>query len=217
MHKNITFRRVHLIVVVPTFFHFSDKSTISKDFVLYAKRSMRILIEDALAEFPTTEVSISTPCAPHVRGVQPLSPDCICAVSIVRSGDALLEIARAIEPGLRVGKILIQRNEALPEKPAELFYSKFPKDIANLYILLCDPMLATGGSAVKAIQTMVEQGVNPAKIVFANMICAPEGLAVMAETYPMVKIVTVCVDESLNKEKYIVPGLGDYGDRYFNT
>jgi uracil phosphoribosyltransferase len=178
---------------------------------------MRILLEDSLAEFPTTQVSISTPCAPHVNGLHPLSPDCICAVSIVRSGDALLDIVRAIEPGVRVGKILIQRNEALPEKPAELFYSKFPKDIANMHVLLCDPMLATGGSAMKAIQTLVEHGVNPSNIVFANMICAPEGLKIMAETYPMVKIVTVCVDESLNEDKYIVPGLGDYGDRYFNT
>lgn len=178
---------------------------------------MRILLEDALAEFPCTEVEITTPCAPHVKGLCPPAPEHICAVSIVRSGDALVETVRDIEPGVRVGKILIQRNEELPEKPAELFYSKLPKDIAQLHVLLCDPMLATGGSAVKAIQTLIDHGVDPANILFANMICAPEGLKVMAEKYPMVKIVTVCVDEFLNSEKYIVPGLGDYGDRYFNT
>ena len=178
---------------------------------------MRILIEDALAEFPTTEKIVDTPCEQNFLGISAPQPEQICAVSIVRSGDALVEVARGIEPGIRVGKILIQRNESLPEKPAELFYTKLPKDIANMHVLLCDPMLATGGSALQAIKSLLEHGVNPANIVFANMICAPEGLKILAETYPMIKIVTVCVDRFLNEEKYIVPGLGDYGDRFFNT
>lgn len=194
-----------------------DKTTKSKDFVLYSKRSMRILIEDALAEFPTTEKVIDTPCEQNFHGSCSPLPEQICAVSIVRSGDALVEVVREVEPGICVGKILIQRNESLPEKPAELFYTKLPKDIANMHILLCDPMLATGGSALQAIKSLIEHGVNPAKIVFANMICAPEGLLEMAKSYPMIKIVTVCVDRYLNDEKYIVPGLGDYGDRFFNT
>jgi uracil phosphoribosyltransferase len=195
----------------------ADKTTISKDFVLYAKRSMRILVEDALAEFPSTEVSIATPCASECKGFISPHPESICAVSIVRSGDALVETVREIEPGVRVGKILIQRNELLADKPAELYYSKLPSDIATLHVLLCDPMLATGGSALQAIRTLLEHGVDPTNIIIANMICSPEGLKVMADTYPMIKIVTVCVDEYLNNDKYIVPGLGDYGDRYFNT
>jgi uracil phosphoribosyltransferase len=194
-----------------------DTTTTSRDFVVYAKRSMRILIEDALAEFPTTEKLIDTPCEQNFHGWCSPQSEMICAVSIVRSGDALVEVVREVEPGIRVGKILIQRNESTPEKTAELFYTKLPKDIANMHVLLCDPMLATGGSALEAIKTLVEHGVNPSSIIFANMICAPEGLKVMAETYPMIKIVTVCVDRYLNSDKYIVPGLGDYGDRFFNT
>lgn len=87
-----------------------------------------------------------------------------------------------------------------------------------MYVLLCDPMLATGGSAVKALEVLCQDcGCDPAKIVFANMICCPEGLQRLAVAYPMVKIVTACVDEKLNDQKFIVPGLGDYGDRFFNT
>lgn len=178
---------------------------------------MRILAEDALAEMPTTPVSIQTPCGPF-HGIRHLPPTQICAVSIVRSGDCLLEIVRDIEPGVRVGKILIQRDETHPDKIAKLFYSKLPPTIALQHVLLCDPMLATGGSALKAISVLCDDyHVDPAKIVFANMICAPEGLKVMAKAYPQVRIVTAQIDESLNDEKYIVPGLGDYGDRFFNT
>ena len=123
-----------------------------------------------------------------------------------------------MEPGVRVGKILIQRDEEHPEKIAKLFYSKLPPEIKDLYVLLCDPMLATGGSAIKALEVLIgTYGCNPTKIIFANMICAPEGLKRLGEAYPMVKIVTARIDEKLNEDKFIVPGLGDYGDRFFNT
>eukprot|EP00980_Cylindrotheca_fusiformis_P025312 scaffold13478_cov132-Cylindrotheca_fusiformis.AAC.5 len=221
-----------------------DEQTSSESFVRYAKRSMRLLAEgrerrpsecclsdqlsihsncpfffllDALAELPTVDIDITTPCGP-CQGVQGPHPSSVCAVSIVRSGDALLEAVRDIEPGIRVGKILIQRDESHPEKLPTLFYSKMPPGVENMHVLLCDPMLATGGSAVMAIETLVgKYTVDPANIVFANMICAPEGLNVMAEKYPQVKIVTVMMDEKLNNDKFIVPGLGDYGDRFFNT
>jgi uracil phosphoribosyltransferase len=194
-----------------------DSNTSSVSFVKYAKRSMRLLAEDTLAEFPTEFIDIDTPCAPF-QGVKGMEPTDICAVSIIRSGDALLEAVRDVEPALRVGKILIQRDESDPEKLPKLFYSKMPPGVEHMHILLCDPMLATGGSAKMAIDTLVsEHKVDPGKIIFANMICAPEGLKAMAEAYPQVKIVTVTVDEKLNDDKFIFPGLGDYGDRFFNT
>mmetsp|Transcript_5264 Transcript_5264/g.10395 ORF Transcript_5264/g.10395 Transcript_5264/m.10395 type:complete len:220 (+) Transcript_5264:52-711(+) len=194
-----------------------DEKTSSLDFVTYSKRSMRILAEDALAEFPTESITVTTPCGP-CEGVKMLPADRICAVSIVRSGDCLLESVREVEPAVKVGKILIQRDEEHPEKIAKLFYSKLPGDVKDLFVLLCDPMLATGGSAVKALDVLVQQyGVDPTRIIFANMICCPEGLKRLSEDYPMVKIVTACVDEALNEEKFILPGLGDYGDRFFNT
>lgn len=170
-----------------------------------------------MAELPTEPIDITTPCGPF-QGVQGPDPTTVCAVSIVRSGDALLEAVRDVEPSIRVGKILIQRDEDHPDKIPKLFYSKMPPGVDKMHVVLCDPMLATGGSAMMAIGTLVSKcNVDPAKIVFANMICAPEGLKIMAATYPQVKIVTVIVDEKLNDDKFIVPGLGDYGDRFFNT
>ena len=104
---------------------------------------MRILAEDSLAEFPAEPLDITTPCG-LVKGVQELAPTDICAVSIIRSGDALLEAVRDLVPGIKVGKILIQRDETHPDKIPKLFYSKMPSGVENQYILLCDPMLATG-------------------------------------------------------------------------
>lgn len=139
-------------------------------------------------------------------------------MSIVRSGDALVESFRECLPGVSVGKILIQRNEESKEKEAEYFYSKVPPKIADMDVVLCDPMLATGGSAKAAIEVLVQKyNVSTKRIIFANMISCPEGLKAMEEAYPEVKIVTACVDDCLNDQKYIVPGIGDYGDRFFNT
>jgi len=194
-----------------------DVRTTSEEFVKYSKRAMRLLGEEALAEFPVTEVGIDTACGPF-KGVESLPATSICAVSIIRSGDCLLEAVREVEPGCKVGKILVQRDESLPDKAATLFYSKMPPGVESMHILLCDPMLATGGSAAVALKVLVDDyGVDPSKIIFANMICAPEGLKLLEKEFPGVKIVTACIDEGLNEEKFIIPGLGDYGDRFFNS
>lgn len=211
-------QRVHQLL----FTKMRDINTTSAQFVNYSRRSMRLLAEEALAEFPVSAVTIPTQCAPCCQGLQSVAtddPSNICAVSIIRSGDALLEAVRDVEPAIRVGKILIQRDEELPDKPARLFYSKLPPNISQMHVLLCDPMLATGGSAKLALDVLTRPpyDVDATKIIFANMICAPEGLQVLAQSYPQVKIVTVQVDTGLNDDKFIVPGLGDYGDRFFNT
>ena len=199
------------------FLFYQDVNTTSEDFVAYSKRAMRLLAEDALAEFPSSSVTIQTPCGPCL-GEKPLETSRLCAVSIVRSGDALLESVRECLPGISVGKILIQRDESHPEKLPKLFFSKLPPGVQKKYVLLCDPMLATGGSAIMALDVLVvKYKIPPQKIVFASMICAPEGLKALGKAYPKVKIVTACIDSHLNDDKFIVPGLGDYGDRFFNT
>lgn len=116
---------------------------------------------------------------------------------------------------VRIGKILIQRDEetALPK----LFYSKLPMDVAQRYCLLLDPMLATGGSVIKAIEVLLEAGVKEENIIFINLIASPEGIRALHERYPRVQTVVAAIDEGLNERKYIVPGLGDFGCRYFGT
>jgi uracil phosphoribosyltransferase len=186
---------------------------------------MRLLAEDALAEFAqTTGHVVTTPCGTWTQGLTGPDPTSVVAVSIVRSGDALLEVVRQVEPAIRVGKILIQRDEEHPLKIPTLYYCKLPHALKEqqphkMKVLLCDPMLATGGSALMALDVLTQSPyhVPPHDIVFANMICAPEGLQALADKYPQVTIVTAQIDQSLNENKYIVPGLGDYGDRFFNT
>mmetsp|Transcript_3323 Transcript_3323/g.7362 ORF Transcript_3323/g.7362 Transcript_3323/m.7362 type:complete len:184 (-) Transcript_3323:64-615(-) len=182
---------------------------------------MRILAEEAVARLPTTPRTVTTPTNAPYEGVLSLAdtdPDMVCAVSIVRAGDSLLESVRDIVPGLRVGKMWIQRNESSSTKEAVHSCTKLPKNIKNMDIILCDPMLATGGSSCTALRILVnDYSVDPSKIIFANVICCPEGLETVAKEFPQIKIVTCWVDDELNEEKFIMPGLGDYGDRFFNT
>jgi len=192
----------------------ADNSPVA--FASAAKRAMRLLAEDSIAELPTKRTQIVTPCG-STTGTE-LAVDKICAVSIIRAGDSLLQAVLDVLPEAHVGKILIQRNEASQEKEPVLYYSKMPPGVEDMHVLLCDPMLATGGSALCAVETLKQKyGVKTENIIFANMICCPEGLKAMATAHPEIKIVTACIDEKLNEEKYIVPGLGDYGDRFFNT
>ena len=131
---------------------------------------MRLLAEEAIATLPCTSKLVTTPCG-EFDGVELLQPSSVCAVSIMRAGDALLEEVRAVWPGVSAGKLLIQRDEqtALPH----LYYTKLPRDIAQKYVLLCDPCLATGGSAVLAIDALIRVGVAPNRIVFVNVITCP--------------------------------------------
>ena len=116
---------------------------------------------------------------------------------------------------VRIGKILIQRDEETAQP--QLYYSKLPPDIKNRFVLLLDPMLATGGSAIKAIQVLLEQGVAEEHILFVNLICSPQGIDKVMTAHPKIKIVTAEVDDGLDENYYIIPGLGDFGCRYFGT
>ncbi|KAJ1554409.1 Uracil phosphoribosyltransferase, synthesizes UMP from uracil, partial [Cladochytrium tenue] len=99
----------------------------------------------------------------------------------------------------------------------QLYYSKLPPDIKDRYCFLLDPMLATGGSAIKAIEVLKENGVPEERILFVNLICCPEGISNVIGAHPRIKIVTAFIDNGLDHRKYIVPGLGDFGCRYFGT
>lgn len=201
----------------------SDKETSSVEFIHYSKRLMRLLAEAAVAHLPTTPHTVTTPTNATFDGelsIAETDPDNVCAVSIVRAGDSLLESVREIVPGVRVGKLWIQRNESSADKEAVHSCTKLPRGVGGMHVILCDPMLATGGSCCAALRILVNNdgmGVDPKKIIFANVICCPEGLKAVAAEFPDIKIVTCWVDDELNEDKFIVPGLGDYGDRFFNT
>ena len=141
----------------------------------------------------------------------------VCLVSILRSGDIVLRAMLDALPHAAVGKVLIQRDESDPEKKCTLVWSKLPADVAAREVVMCDPMLATGGTAIACVRELVKAGCSPADVTFANVISCPEGLAALRREFPLVNVVTLAVDRGLNQSKYIVPGLGDAGDRYFGT
>ena len=164
---------------------------------------------------PATPVTVETPCGPYA-GCKLPEEDRICAVSILRAADCMLGVVRDMMPDISVGKVLIQRDEATAQPV--LMYSKLPPSVGELAgVLLLDPMLATGGSAVTAVRVLCERGVKPESIIFVNVVSCEEGLRALAAAYPQVKVVTGAIDPILNEKKYIVPGLGDFGDRYFGT
>ncbi|TIA93153.1 hypothetical protein E3P99_00238 [Wallemia hederae] len=188
-----------------------DKNTSKGEFIFYSDRIIRLLIEEGLNQLPTIPKHITTETGEPYDGVG--FEGKVCGVSILRAGEAMESALRECLRSVRIGKVLVQRNEQTGE--AHLYYAKLPEDIHNRFVLLLDPMLATGGSAIRAIDVLLSKGVKQDKIVFLNVLSAPEGLRVMNEKYPKMKIITGWVDRQLDERNYIVPGLGDFGDRYF--
>lgn len=190
-----------------------DRETPRTEWVFYAERLIRLLVEEGLNHLPFTAKTVTTPTGHQYEGLAFQGK--ICGVSIMRAGEAMEQALRDVCRSIRIGKILIQRDEETAQP--KLYYAKLPHDIAERYVLLLDPMLATGGSAIRAIDTLVENGVQADRILFLNLLAAPEGITNILEHYPQIKIVTAEVDKCLNEKKYIVPGLGDFGCLYFGT
>ncbi|KAH9853314.1 PRTase-like protein [Lenzites betulinus] len=190
-----------------------DKETSRGDFLFYSDRIIRLLVEEGLNHLPVVPKTVQTPTGATYEGVG--FEGKICGVSILRAGEAMEAGLREVCRSVRIGKILIQRDEETAQ--AKLFYAKLPQDIAKRYVLLLDPMLATGGSAIKAIEVLKEHGVPEERIIFVNLIASPEGLQNFCTTYPLTRVITGWIDEGLNEKAYIIPGLGDFGERRYCT
>lgn len=137
----------------------------------------------------------------------------IVLVPILRAGMGMLDAVLNLVPYASVGVLGMQRNEETAEPIP--YYAKLPKPDGNTLAVLLDPMLATGGSACDAVTTLKKQGYH--RLIFLNLICCPEGLARLEREHPDVHVWSAVEDECLNERKYIVPGLGDAGDRLFGT
>ncbi|MFI5792025.1 uracil phosphoribosyltransferase [Streptomyces sp. NPDC051677] len=190
-----------------------DRDARRKDFVFHAGRIIRLLTEAALDLLPFEPYDVTTPVGSTYRGLRCTRK--LCGVPIIRAGESMEAELRAVVPGIRIGKILIQRDKTT--KQPHLYYTALPDDIADRHVLLLDPMLATGGTALAAIEVLRELGVPEEHIVFVNFITVPEGITAVCERYPGVRIVTSAIEERLNENAYMVPGIGDFGDRYFGT
>ena len=187
-----------------------DRSTPPDQFRRAATRISVLLAAEAMRDVPSTEVTVETPLGPAPG--RRVGSD-IVVVPVLRAGLGMLDAVLELMPAARVGHIGLQRDEMTAV--ASRYYSKLPARLASSYVLMIDPMLATGGSAVAALDLLKEAGAT--RIFVVCIVAAPEGIALVDRHHPEVSIYTPAVDEGLNSQKYIVPGLGDFGDRLYGT
>lgn len=188
-----------------------DKNTGTKEFRELVGEIGMLMCYEATRDLPLKEVEIETPVA--VAKTKVISGRKLAFAPILRAGLGMVDGVMRMVPAAKIGHIGMYRD---PEThmPVE-YYCKLPSDIGERDLIVLDPMLATGGSAIDAISQIKNKGAKSVR--FMCIIAAPEGLAALQEAHPDVQIYIGAVDEKLNEHKYIVPGLGDAGDRIFGT
>lgn len=188
-----------------------NKNTGTKEFKELVSELAMLLCYEATRDLPTEEVEIETPIA--IAHTQVLAGRKLALVPILRAGLGMVDGMLSLLPAAKVGHIGLYRDENTLQ-PVE-YYCKLPSDISERDVLVLDPMLATGGSATDAITQIKKRGAKSIK--FIGIIAAPEGLEKLHSAHPDVDIYVAALDERLNENGYIVPGLGDAGDRIFGT
>jgi uracil phosphoribosyltransferase len=187
-----------------------EASTSPELFRHMAVRISLLLACEATRDVPTVAARVQTPLGPaEGRRVR----DGVVVVPVLRAGLGMLDAVLELIPTARVGHIGLQRDEMTAV--ASQYYSKLPADLSDSFVLMIDPMLATGGSAVAALDLIKRAGGREARMIC--IVSAPEGIALVEKHHPDVHIFTPAIDRGLNDHKYIVPGLGDFGDRLYGT
>ncbi|MBL3571964.1 uracil phosphoribosyltransferase [Rhodovulum sulfidophilum] len=188
-----------------------DKNTSTAGFRQLLREISQLLAYEITRELEMTTRRIETPLctmdAPVLEGKK------LVLVSILRAGNGLLDGVLELVPSARVGFVGLYRDETTLE-PVQ-YYFKVPQDLKDRLVIVVDPMLATGNSSAAAVELLKKAGANDIR--FMCLLAAPEGVARMREAHPDVPIVTASIDERLNEQGYIMPGLGDAGDRMFGT
>ena len=188
-----------------------DKNTPCKEFRDLAREVAMLMAYEVTRDLPTEDVEIETPICP--TKVKMLAGMDVAVVPILRAGLGFVDGMLEIIPNAKVGHVGLYRDPKTHE-PVE-YYCKLPEDIDKRKVIIVDPMLATGGSAVAAVDFVKKRGAKD--ITFMCLIAAPEGIDALSAAHPDVDIYIADKDECLNENAYIVPGLGDAGDRIFGT
>ncbi|XP_017290413.1 uridine-cytidine kinase-like 1 isoform X1 [Kryptolebias marmoratus] len=191
-----------------------NKETNRDEFIFYSKRLMRLLIEHALSFLPLKPVSVETPQGTTYDGKR-LSGKRITGVSILRAGETMEQALMAVCKDIRLGKILIQTNHDTGEP--ELHYLRLPKDISEDYVILMDSTVSTGAAALMAVRVLLDHDVAEDKIFLLSLLMAETGVHSVAYAFPKVRIISTAVDKEVNEQFHIIPGIGNFGDRYFGT
>ena len=187
-----------------------DARTAPPAFRRAANRISVLLAAEAMRDVPVSPAVITTPLGPADGRV--VKSD-VVVVPVLRAGLGMLDAVLELFPAARVGHIGLQRDEATAI--ASRYYSKLPPDLADSFVLMIDPMLATGGSAAAAIDLIKAAGATTIRMIC--IVSAPEGVKLLERLHPDVVIYTPVIDRELNPNKFIVPGLGDFGDRLYGT
>src|SRR5947208_52998 len=175
-----------------------------------AVRISLLLAAEATLDVPAMDVTVETPIGPAAG--RRITRD-VVVVPVLRAGLGMLDAILELIPSARVGHIGLQRDEMTAV--ASQYYSKLPARLDSSYVLMIDPMLATGGSAVAALDLLARAGAPVIRMIC--ILAAPAGVALLERRHPGVAIYTPVVDRELNAQKFIVPGLGDFGDRLYGT
>ena len=188
-----------------------NKNTGSKEFRELVSEVSMLMCYEATRDLPLKEVEVETPVS--IAKTKVIAGRKLAFVPILRAGIGMLDGVLSMVPAAKVGHIGLYRDPQTLQ-PVR-YYSKLPTDIKEREVIVLDPMLATGGSAVEAIKMLKESGATNIK--YMCIIAAPEGLNALTDAHPDVQVYCAAKDEKLNDEKFIVPGLGDCGDRIFGT
>eukprot|EP01025_Chloroclados_australasicus_P067595 TRINITY_DN9356_c0_g1_i3.p2 TRINITY_DN9356_c0_g1~~TRINITY_DN9356_c0_g1_i3.p2 ORF type:complete len:489 (-),score=30.53 TRINITY_DN9356_c0_g1_i3:237-1703(-) len=209
-----------------------DRNTNKNDFVFYADRLIRLVVEAGLGHLPFKRKDVITPTGRVFAGVEFAKK--LCGVSVIRSGEAMENALRACCKGIKIGKILVMRRHVSGQDnfsnhqgrrhtisneqgfgQDELVYEKLPADIALRHVLLMDPILGTGNTACRAIRVLLDKGVEEDRILFLSLIAAPEGIQKVCKLHPKVIVITSEIDMGIDDNYKVIPGIGEFGDRYF--
>lgn len=190
-----------------------DKNTGTKYFREIVNEIARLLAYEVSRDLPLEDVEIETPLVKTTQ--KKLSGKKVVVVPILRAGLGMVDGILDLVPAARVGHVGLYRDEETM-KPVEYFV-KMPANLEDRQLYVVDPMLATGGSAIEAINSVLERGAKAENIKFISIVAAPEGVDALHEAHPEVDIYTASLDEKLTDDAYILPGLGDAGDRLYGT
>lgn len=188
-----------------------SENTTTDNFRRLLREISQMLAYEVTRDLPTELITINTPLATIESPI--ISGKKLCLVSILRAGNGMLDGMLDVLPAARIGHIGLYRDPETLE-PVE-YYFKMPDDIGARLVIVVDPMLATGNSAIAALNRLKESGATSIK--YVCLLASPEGLAALRAAHPDVPVVAAALDERLNEHGYIVPGLGDAGDRQFGT
>eukprot|EP00093_Oithona_nana_P012810 12810.XXX_765161_766943_1 [CDS] Oithona nana genome sequencing. len=191
-----------------------NRSTPRDEFIFYSKRLIRLVIEYALSFLPYEELTVKTPQEIAYQGKK-CAVQRICGVSILRAGETMEAALTEVCKDIRIGKILIQTSPETGEPG--LYYLRLPKDIKDYRVILMDATVATGAAAMMAIRVLLDHEVLEENISLVSLLMAESGVQTIAYAFPKVSIITTAVDPEINDKFHVLPGIGNFGDRYFGT